>query len=156
MKQTNRQTDDHISVSNHVKTQRNPFDFTSLPSDVKSWNDYEKWLTYENTEFRADKNFEECWGDVDNLKKKFGDVYLLNINYGPVIRLEQGAQRHCFGFDYAIAPSNQVQRRKIKRLADNYRNIGCDGNWTSPKAIKSIAPLIALVESMPHVQSHFS
>lgn len=144
------------TVNDPRAVKRDSLDYTSLPTDVKSWNDYEDWLTYDNSEFRADQNFNECWGDVDRLKEKFGEVWLININYGDRIRPEQGEKRYCFGFDYAIAGATEKQRRKIKRLADNYRNLGCSGEWTSEKAIKSIIPLMELIKSVPHVEGHFS
>lgn len=136
--------------------QRSPNDYTSLPSDCPSWNEYNDWCTYENSEFRADKNFQECWGDVDKLKEKFGEVWLININQGPVIRPEKDAERYCFGFDFAIAAKDDITKRKIKKLVDDYRNIGGDGNWNTARAVKSIAPLIELIESVPHVENHFS
>lgn len=129
--------------------------FTSLPSDCPSWNEYEEWVTYENSEFRADKNFEECWGDVDRLKAAHGKVFLINVNYGCRIRPEEGAERYCFGFDYAIAGANDEQKRRIKKLADNYRNISSK-DWNTATAVKLLIPLIAEVKSFPFVESHFS
>lgn len=132
-------------------------DHTSLPGDCPNWNEYEDWVTYENSEFRADKNFQECWGDVDKLKEKYGEVWLINVNSGPRIRPEQDAERYCFGFDYAIAAANDIERRKIKKLADNYRNIGSgESEWTCTKAIKAIMPLMAELKSFPFVEGHFS
>lgn len=144
------------SVNNPQATKQDPNNYTSLPKAVKSWNDYEDWVTYDNTEFRATENFEECWGDVDNLKEKFGEVWLININSGSVIRPELGEKRYCFGFDFAIAGSNEIEMRKIKRLADNYRTCGSNGSWTYAKAIKQIIPLMELIKSVPYVESHFS
>ena len=40
--------------------QRSKNDYSSLPSDVKSWKDFEDWVTYDNSEFRADDNFKEA------------------------------------------------------------------------------------------------
>lgn len=149
---------DHESVPNPLPVKRGPNDYTSLPNvyGLKSWNDYEEWETYDNTEFRADENFKECWGDVDKLKEKFGEVHLININSGDRIRPEEGARRYCFGFDYAIAGSTDEERRRIKKFADNYRNIGHDGSWTTAKAIKAIVPLMVEIEKYPHIVSHFS
>ena len=143
-------------VANPLPLKQDANNHTSLPSDCKSWNEYDDWCTYENTEFRQHENFKECWGDVDNLKEKFGTVYLVNINYGDRIRPEEGADRHAFGFDFAIAGADEYQRRKIKRFADDYRNIGSDGNWTTNRAVKAIIPLMKLIKSMQYVESHFS
>jgi hypothetical protein len=144
------------AVDNPLPVKRLPNDYTSLPGAVKSWNDYEDWLTYDNSEFRAGENFTECWGDVDKLKEKFGEVWLININYAERIRPESKAERYCFGFDFAIAAANDIQRRKIKRLADNYRNIGCNGDWNCTKAIEAIIPLMLELKSYPFVEGHFS
>jgi len=144
------------TVLNPQAVKKDPNNYTSLPSDCPSWNDYEEWCMYENTEFRAQKNFEECWGDVDRLKEKFGEVWLINVNSGPVIRPEEGAERYCFGFDLAIAATDEATRRKIKKLADDYRNIGSNGDWTTARAIKSIVPLMELAKSVPYVEDHFT
>jgi len=142
-------------VKNPLSIKRMSNDYTSLPSDCPSWNEYEDWITYENSEFRATKNFEECWGDVDKLKEKFGEVWLININYAERIRPESKAERHCFGFDYAIAAANEIQRRKIKRLADNYRNIPSK-DWNCTRAMLLLMPLMAELKSYPFVEGHFS
>jgi len=155
--------------------QKSKNNFTSLPEGIPDWKAYEEWVTYENTEFIADKNFEECWGDVDKLKEKFGDVYLININSKPAIRAEQGAERYCFGFDYAIACSNDVQRRKLKRLMDAYQNPGTpkqrkiipvegvkskfdlpDMEMTTHHLMKLLIPVIDKIGKFPHVEAHFS
>ena len=112
-------------------------------------------MTSENSEFRASKNFEECWADVDKLKEKFGEVWLININSGERIRPEANAERYTFGFDLAIAAANEMQRRKIKRLADNYRNIPSK-DWNCTRAIKLLIPLMAELKSYPFVDGHFS
>jgi len=135
--------------------QKSKNNYTSLPQGVKNWDEYEEWITYENTEFIADRNFKECWEDVDRLKEKFGEVYLININSGPAIRPEQGAKRYCFGFDHAIACSTDVQKRKLKRLMDAYRHIGSE-QFTTERAYKLLVPVIAELKFFPHVESHFS
>jgi hypothetical protein len=129
--------------------------YTSLPEGVPDWKAYEDWVTYDNTEFIADKNFAECWGDVDTLKEKFGEVYLINLNSGPAIRSEEGAKRYCFGFDYAIACSTEAQKRKLKRLMDAYRHIGT-AEFTTDRAYKLLVPVIDMLNTFPHVESHFS
>jgi len=138
-----------------LKSQNN---HTSLPQGVPDWKAYEEWVTYDNSEFIADRNFVECWGDVDKLKENWGEVYLIKINSGlesSVIRLEKGAKRYCFGFDYAIACSTDVQKRKLKRLIDAYRNIG-SGQFTTDRAHKLLIPVINMLNTFPHVESHFS
>ncbi len=144
------------SVNNQQATKQDANNYTSLPGALKSWNEYEDWLTYDNSEFRADLNFKECWADVDKLKEKFGRVWLININSGPVIRDEKDAKRYTFGFNFAIAGSNEIEIRKIKRLTDNYRTCGSNGTWTYGKAIKQIIPLMELIKSVPYVEDHFS
>jgi len=155
--------------------QKSKNNYTRLPRGIANWNAYEEWLTYDNTEFIADKNFEECWGDVDLLKEKFGEVYLIDINSGPAIRPEQGAKRYCFGFDYAIACSSDTQRRKLKRLMDAYKHPGTpkqqktipvegitpkfdlpDLDMTSNHLMKLLIPVIEKIKEFPHVESHFS
>ena len=156
--------------------QKSKNNYTSLPQGVKNWDEYEEWITYDNTEFIADRNFQECWGDVDRLKEKFGKVYLININSGPAIRSEQGVKRYCFGFDYAIACSTDVQKRKLKRLMDAYQHPGIskprkevkpldgikpkfdmpDLELTTSHLVKLLTPVIENLKKFPHVEAHFS
>ena len=134
--------------------QRSKNDYSSLPSDVKSWKDFEDWVTYDNTEFRADDNFKECWGDVDNLKKKFGEIYLINLNRGDAVRPEKKADRYCFGFDLAIANSTPEDREILRHLINQYRNL--PGEFTTAKAITKIIPVMEKIKSFPFVEAHFS
>ena len=155
--------------------QKSKNNYTSLPQGVNDWNAYEEWITYDNTEFIADQNFAECWGDVDRLKEKFGNVSLININSGPAIRPEAEAKRYCFGFDYAIACITDAQKRKLKRLIDAYRNPGIpkqrkttpvkgitqkfdvpDLQMSTSHLMKLLIPVIDEIKEFPHVEDHFS
>ena len=141
-----------LNLSEQIQRSKN--DFTSLPSDVKNWKQYEEWLTYDNSEFRADQNFKECWADVDNLKKKFGEIYLINLNSGDSVRTEKNAARYCFGFDLAIANTTPEDRIIIRHLIYKYRNL--DGEFTTNKAITKIIPIMEKIKSFPFVEDHFS
>lgn len=134
--------------------QRSENDYSSLPSDVKSWKDFEDWITYDNTEFRADDNFKECWGDVDNLKKKFGEIHLINLNTGDAVRPEKKSDRYCFGFDLAIANSTPEDREILRHLINQYRHL--PGEFTTAKAITKIIPVMEKIKSFPFVEAHFS
>lgn len=136
------------------QTQRSKNDYTSLPNEVKNWKQYEEWITYDNSEFRADQNFKECWDDVDNLKKKFGEIYLINLNNGESVRLEKNAARYSFGFDLAIANTTPEDRMIIRHLIYKYRHL--DGEFTTKKAINKIIPLMEKIKSFPFVEDHFS
>lgn len=136
------------------QTQRSENDYTSLPGDVKNWKQYEEWITYDNSEFRADQNFKECWQDVDNLKKKFGEVYLINLNSGKAVRPEKNAERYTFGFDLAIANTTPENREIIRHLIFEYRNL--PGEFTTAKAVKRLFPLMEKIKSFPFVEDHFS
>jgi len=142
------------SVPDPQPIKREPNNYSSLPSVVKSWNDYEDWITYDNSEFRADENFKECWNDVDNLKKRFGEIYLINLNSGDSVRKEKKASRYCFGFDLAIANTTPEDRIIMRHLIYRYRNL--DGEFTTIKAIKQIVPAMQKIKSFPFVESHFS
>ena len=128
--------------------------YTALPSDLKSWNEYEEWLTYDNSEFIADQNFKECWNDVDNLKKKFGEIYLINLNSGESVRPEINAARYSFGFDLAIANSKPEDRIILRHLIYKYRNL--DGEFTSNKAMTKLVPALEFIKKFPFVEDHFS
>ena len=142
------------SISDPTPLKRDPNNFTSLPSAVKSWNDFEDWLTYDNSEFRADQNFKECWQDVDNLKEKFGEIYLINLNYGESVRPEKNSKRYTFGFDLAIAKTTPEDREVIRHLIYEYRHL--TGDFTTAKAIKRLVPAMKKIKSFPFVEDHFS
>lgn len=137
-----------------AEIQRSKNDYTGLPSDVLNWKDYDDWVTYDNSEFRADENFKECWQDVDNIKNKFGEIYLINLNTGDAVRPEKTADRYCFGFDLAIANSTPEDREIIRHLVHEYRNL--PGEFTTAKAITRMIPAMEKIKSFPFVESHFS
>lgn len=129
-------------------------DYTGLPEDVNSWEEFEDWLTYDNSEFIADQNFIECWRDVDNLKEVFGEIYLINLNSGDSVRPEKNTSRYCFGFDFAIANTKPLDREILRHLIYNYRHL--IGEFTTNKAVLKLFPVIDKIESFPFVRDHFS
>lgn len=128
--------------------------YSSLPSDVKNWKEFEEWEIYDNSEFRAEENFKECWQDVDNLKKKFGEIQLINLNQGDAVRPENKAKRYTFGFDYAIAKTTPEDREILRYLIKEYRHLS--GEWTTKKAMIKMIPAIQKIKSFPFVEDHFS
>ncbi len=139
---------------------------TTMPEGVEKEN-YQDWATYDNTEFRADENYEESWGDVDKLKSQFKkEVYLISHNTHegdpkPAIRKESDEKkRYTFAFDYAVTDIDEDSLKWIEYFIQKHRNCKIDDPrtdipWNS-RTMLYVTLVSCIIEKFPYIESHFS
>lgn len=114
-----------------------------------------KEFGYNSPEYRISKNFYESWNDADDLKKKYGKIWFVNLNRDEPV--SDSVKRTTFAFDYAVANLNDKDREQLKNLVMNYRNLGSDGQeWTSREAFKRLDKVVAFLDKFPHIASGFT
>ncbi|MGH7885664.1 MAG: hypothetical protein ACRENO_08230 [Thermodesulfobacteriota bacterium] len=139
---------------------------TTMPEGVEK-KDYNEWAKYDNTEFRADENFKECWDDVDKLKNKFkNEVYLISTNSyesdpRPVYRKESDEKkRYTFAFDYAVTNIDEDSLKWIEFYVNKFRNCKVDDTRTSigysGRCMIYLTIASCIIEKFPYTESHFS
>lgn len=143
--------------------------YTTFPEGIKTQEEFTDWCDYENSEFRAEQNHKECWGDVDKLKSMFpgNEVYLVSINSGrdhdrplPCRKESEEARRYTFAFDYAVTGISDDDLAWMWYYIMRYRNEQIDDPrtdipWNTRVSIWLVRVGI-IIEKYPHVQSHFS
>lgn len=153
-------------------------DLTTIPNGiydshgvkVTTPEQFNDWQIYENTEFRADENFNESWSDVDKLKKSFGkEVYLITLNEGstedpenpkPFRPESTEKKRYTFAFDYAVTNVTQDDLLMIHYRIMKYRKNKIDETrsklpWNA-RAMILLARVELEIEKHPHIVAHFS
>ena len=143
---------------------------TTFPEGIKTEEGFQEFVMYENTEFRAEQNYQECWSDVNRLKAKFNEeVYLVSLNEGsidnkdepkPLRRESQEKKRYTFAFDYAITKLSKDDLLWLHYYIMKYRNTMIDDPRTklawNIRASISLARVELEIKEHPHIVGHFS
>ncbi len=102
------------------------------------------------SEEAIERAYNETWGAVDKLRKRFKKIYFFNINRDQILQTKP--RRTTFAFDYAVARIPFSEVKKIEQMIKSYRGVG----WTTGEdMMRRLDGIVNEITKYPHVDGYW-